>query len=212
MTWCHLRQQVITWANIGSDLCHHMKSLGRNELKATLKSVKYRKHFKFESQYMLSYRIYQCIMYNDPICFSYIIYLPCLSVDQKNLFSKLRSLIGMTGKVSKLLVSTYRLACLTEMGLYKKKCPQHESGCNFKCTFILRISWNLLGWWYIYASGNLVTSSPITHVLTLIPAWVSNHIHYKVWDEITYYGYVISSHALLGMWLLIHAGIKVKTC
>ena len=22
--------------------------------------------------------------------------------------------------------------------------------------------------------------------LTLIPAWISNHIHYKVWDEITY--------------------------
>ena len=22
--------------------------------------------------------------------------------------------------------------------------------------------------------------------LTLIPAWVCNHIHYKVWDEITY--------------------------
>ena len=24
------------------------------------------------------------------------------------------------------------------------------------------------------------------HGLTLIPAWISNHIHYKVWDEITY--------------------------
>ena len=28
------------------------------------------------------------------------------------------------------------------------------------------------------------------------------HNHYKVWDG-------ISSHTLLGMWLLIHAGIKV---
>ena len=26
----------------------------------------------------------------------------------------------------------------------------------------------------------------IEHGLTLIPAWVSNHIHYQVWDEITY--------------------------
>ena len=24
------------------------------------------------------------------------------------------------------------------------------------------------------------------HALTLIPAWISNYIHYKVWDEITY--------------------------
>ena len=24
------------------------------------------------------------------------------------------------------------------------------------------------------------------HGLTLIPAWISNHIHYKMWDEITY--------------------------
>ena len=24
------------------------------------------------------------------------------------------------------------------------------------------------------------------HVLTLIPAWIGNYIHYKVWDEITY--------------------------
>ena len=24
------------------------------------------------------------------------------------------------------------------------------------------------------------------HGLTLIPAWIVNYIHYKVWDEITY--------------------------
>ena len=31
------------------------------------------------------------------------------------------------------------------------------------------------------------TSSPFyEHGLTLIPAWISNYIHYKVWDEITY--------------------------
>ena len=58
------------------------------------------------------------------------------------------------------------------------------------------------------------------HGLTLIPACICNHIHYKVWDEITYpfpvqplkfrNGWVISSHTLHGMWLLIHAGIKVN--
>ena len=31
-------------------------------------------------------------------------------------------------------------------------------------------------------SGTAYTIS----VLTLIPAWISNYIHYKVWDEITY--------------------------
>ena len=31
------------------------------------------------------------------------------------------------------------------------------------------------------------TSGPIYwHVLTLIPAWISNHIHYKMLSEITY--------------------------
>ena len=31
------------------------------------------------------------------------------------------------------------------------------------------------------------TSGPFhQHGLTLIPAWISNYIHYKVWDEITY--------------------------
>ena len=30
-------------------------------------------------------------------------------------------------------------------------------------------------------------SSPFyLHGLTLIPAWICNHIQYKVWDEITY--------------------------
>ena len=48
---------------------------------------------------------------------------------------------------------------------------------------------------------------------------ITNQIKYKVWDEITYpspnfkgclvkfeNGYVISSHILLGMWLLTYGG------
>ena len=32
-----------------------------------------------------------------------------------------------------------------------------------------------------------VTIGPFyLHGLTLIPAWISDYIHYKVWDEITY--------------------------
>ena len=33
----------------------------------------------------------------------------------------------------------------------------------------------------IYSSGPFYQ-----HGLTLIPAWISNYIHYNVWDEITY--------------------------
>ena len=34
MTWCHygIRQQAISWANVDSNLCHYMASLGHNEL------------------------------------------------------------------------------------------------------------------------------------------------------------------------------------
>ena len=59
--------------------------------------------------------------------------------------------------------------------------------------------------------------------LTLIPAWIANYIHYDVCNETTYpfqistvgafkNEKVISSHILLGLWLHIHAVIKVKPC
>ena len=61
--------------------------------------------------------------------------------------------------------------------------------------------------------------------LTLILEWISNYIHYKVCDEITYpfpisYGcnaevweWTINvSHTLLAVYLLIYAGIKVNSC
>ena len=44
-------------------------------------------------------------------------------------------------------------------------------------------------------------------LLTYILAWISNYIVYKVWDE---NWKVISPHSLLGMQLLIHAGIKLN--
>ena len=63
------------------------------------------------------------------------------------------------------------------------------------------------------------------HGLTSIPAWISNYFHYKVWDKITYpflnfNGATVEvkewiSNFILhftGVWLLIHAGIKVKPC
>ena len=61
------------------------------------------------------------------------------------------------------------------------------------------------------------------HGLTLIPAWIRNYIHYNVWHWSTHpfwnfngatykfeNAYVISSHALLLMWLLIHASNEAK--
>ena len=42
--------------------------------------------------------------------------------------------------------------------------------------------------------------------------WISNHIYYKLRDEIIRWGLGISSHTLPGMWLLFHAAIKVNPC
>ena len=55
------------------------------------------------------------------------------------------------------------------------------------------------------------------------PAWISNYIHYNVWDEITYPFLKFNSATvevqewisnfipyLLSMWLFIHVGIKVN--
>ena len=64
--------------------------------------------------------------------------------------------------------------------------------------------------------------------LTLILAWISDYIHYKLCDEITYpfpkvwelnnsfshtlLGVSLLIHTLLGAYLFIHAGIKVNPC
>ena len=63
------------------------------------------------------------------------------------------------------------------------------------------------------------------HGLPLIQAWIKNDAHYNVWDEITYPFPNFNGAAvdvwerisnfilhLLGMRLLVHAGIKVKPC
>ena len=53
------------------------------------------------------------------------------------------------------------------------------------------------------------------HGLTLIPAWISNYNHYRMWDETALplkFGNVFSSHTLQGMSLLIRNGIKVDPC
>ena len=60
-------------------------------------------------------------------------------------------------------------------------------------------------------------------IKTYIPAWITNCIHFEVWDQIFYTfpnfngatievgnGSLISSHTLLGMWLIIYPWIN--TC
>ena len=34
------------------------------------------------------------------------------------------------------------------------------------------------------------------HLLTLIPAWISNYIQYEVWDEISYHSQTSNVHPL----------------
>ena len=61
--------------------------------------------------------------------------------------------------------------------------------------------------------------------IIVIPTWISNYIHYKVWVKLLIHsqtptvqplkfgnGLVISSHTFSDMWLLIQAEIKAKTC
>ena len=43
MAWC-MRQQPITWANVDTDLCHHMASLGHNGLMSVRSSGSIRLH------------------------------------------------------------------------------------------------------------------------------------------------------------------------
>ena len=38
----------------------------------------------------------------------------------------------------------------------------------------------------ILDAWDLFISGVYYHGVTLIPAWISNHIHYKVWDKFTY--------------------------
>ena len=71
---------------------------------------------------------------------------------------------------------------------------------------------------------SIVTKGPFRfYDLTLIPAWIRDYIHYKVWDEINHplsnsnsaafeawHGFIISTHfTLLSVWLLIHAVVKI---
>ena len=57
-------------------------------------------------------------------------------------------------------------------------------------------------WYALYASL-------YSYGLTLIPAWIGNYVHYKMLDDIT--STFPNFIAGLDMWLLIHAGIKVKS-
>ena len=79
-----------------------------------------------------------------------------------------------------------------------------------------------LSWSLIHGSSwsLLLKAEPAHHGSTLIPVWVCNYIHHKVWDKITepllnFNGAAvkvcewISSHTLLGVWLLIHAGLRL---
>ena len=84
-------------------------------------------------------------------------------------------------------------------------------------------AWEFSGFCLISDVKHLYDSSDIPVLADSTPAWISNYIHYNVWEEITYpfpnfivqllkfeNGLVISLLTLLDMWLHIHMGIKVK--
>ena len=94
------------------------------------------------------------------------------------------------------------------------------------------VLWSLTCWGSYYCINKLASMcffydfNTWRHMeFTYIPGYMSNHINYKMWDEIIYpfrkfngtareFGEwkVISSNTLPGMWLLIHTGINVNQC
>ena len=93
----------------------------------------------------------------------------------------------------------------------------------FKSLLSYSTTWQpFLTHWSLVMAYDIVD---LGHGLTWIPAWINDNIYYKVWDEIMYpfpnFSGITAegsewisnyTHILLGMWLLIHAGIKVKSC
>ena len=109
----------------------------------------------------------------------------------------------------------------------KVKCPSVGRNCErYGITYHpFDIIYNTSQWIYPQFVLPGLLGPFYQHSLTLIPAWVSNYVHYNVWDEIIYpfptsmvkplkfgNGYIISSHTLSGILLLIHLGIKVNVC
>ena len=62
---------------------------------------------------------------------------------------------------------------INESALPISMMPVIQLWCNCSNNMAYLIQWGSSGPYY-------------KHGLTLIPAWICNHIHYKVWDEITY--------------------------
>ena len=81
------------------------------------------------------------------------------------------------------------------------------------------VRWNLgrkgkYSYWLL--NDQSTSGVPFTN-MDVLPSWIKDCIHYKVWDEISYpYEHMtrihIPSYTLLGMWLLTHAGIRVNQC
>ena len=57
--------------------------------------------------------------------------------------------------------------------------------CFFLLSCYILSAYNVM---YLYDSGPVFIkrTDVLLHGLTLIPAWINNYIHYKMWDEITY--------------------------
>ena len=124
-----------------------------------------------------------------------------------------------------------RLACICEV---RWKKSTRQSDCYFVeddiFTFIFFLENHCI---LIQISPNFVSNgptnnklseevAPFTNTETSIPAWISNYIHYKVWDEITY-TFLNCSRWSLGMDKSFHPTIswacnylsmlgKVKPC
>ena len=102
--------------------------------------------------------------------------------------------------------------------------PMHSGLCE---QYVKSPRANALGIWLpvSHAPSCIGTTNPSrTGRNPLITTRACNYIYHEVWDDITYpfqnFGGVAievrdwmkKSHTLLGIWLLIHAGIKINLC
>ena len=79
----------------------------------------------------------------------------------------------------------FSLICAWINGSVMSKCIECQRSNELK-PIILEVVGNTTSFFILCSIGTVVGSSPYGCKSTWIPAWISNHILSKVWDEITY--------------------------
>ena len=109
------------------------------------------------------------------------------------------------------------------VGTKPQQTRQSANNVQF-CSDELHMPWKCS--WFGLLRCWVLNREPFNYLeLTLIPTWIDNHSHLKLWDQITYPFPNFSISAIddwvwlsyftlhfTAMWFLIHSGIKVNPC